>query len=236
MAIDRLPRAPRAATRDACDWKQTEPRSAPGKQVAAAGWGVTNDLAVGRFQAVSFAGSFDPGTSGSCEIRDGNVAIFDGGHLIALAYVRRSTARSIGFAAPLEGGALRLWDGDILPQPLADIRISKARMTVGPVAAADRVCGGKAVVPNIYGQPINKARIALQAHGWTPVPGGTSINRTDPREAELARRGVPEVTGCSGTGFGFCAFEYQRQGATLSVTTAGEDMFPSVSAYNADCG
>ncbi len=56
------------------------------------------------------------------------------------------------------------------------------------------------MVPNIYGQPIDRARALLQHSGWPPAPRATR-GGNDGRMADLVRRGVPEVEDCSGTGF-----------------------------------
>lgn len=54
--------------------------------------------------------------------------------------------------------------------------------------------------------------------------------------ADLVRRGVPEVEDCSGTGFGFCGYGYRGAAGRLSVTTVGDNDFPSVSGYEVHCG
>ena len=102
------------------------------------------------------------------------------------------------------------------------------------MAPQETLCGGKAVVPNIYGKPINEARRLLWARGWAPVPTRPAPEAAS-REGELAKRGVTEVEGCSGTGFGYCSYNYRGGGGLLSVATVGEGDFPTVSGYSVTC-
>lgn len=231
-----VPKAPpESGERALCDRFVVEPKSAAGRLVAGAGWAVTGEARLGRFQAVSFAGRFTQGTSGSCEIGAGNIGIFEGQSLRAVAYARKGFSRSIGRLVPF-GDGLRLWDGGFLPQPLADLRLDAAGdgVSVVPLAPLEAFCGGKGLVPNVYGQPITRARELLRQAGWRPVKGPAP---DDPRsrEGDLVKMGVSEVEACSGTGFGFCSYGYARDGITLSVTTVGDADDPSVSGYFADC-
>lgn len=231
--LDTLPKAP--AGRHDCDNYVIAPHSAAGKKVASAGWGVTGEERIGRFQAVSFAASFEPSTSGTCFVGKGNVGIFDGGELIALAYAAGGSDMSIGSVHPFENDGLRIWDGGVLAGPVADIRSAGNRLSVVELASEERFCRGKSVVPKIYGMPIGKARQALLRNGWSPVPYAGTEGRWL-REAELAKAGFEEVASCAGTGFAFCGFDYKRSGARLTVVTAGEDEQPLVSGYQVECG
>lgn len=234
--LSALPPAPAtAASRQGCEHLLHKPAWAAGQQVAAAGWGVTGEARVGRYEAVSFAGGFQGGTSGSCQLSQGNLAIFDGGRLLAVAYSARGATRSIGDIVPLAPDGLRLWDGDFLPQPLADLQAGQNDvLAILPLAAQEAVCNGRAQVPNIYGMPIDQARQRLRQQGWTPVPA----TRADApgREGELAKQGITEVDGCSGTGFGFCRFGYRGPAGQLGVTTVGDAAPPVVSSYGVQCG
>lgn len=228
---------PAAPTFDAslCDHLFDKPKGEPAKAVAAKGWQITGELSAGRYQAVSFVGGAEPATSGACELSKGNVAFFEGGVLKAIAY-GAGKGPAIGRIVRAGDRDLRIWDGDILPGPVADIGIGDdGGIAIGKVAAEEKVCGGKAVVPNIYGMPINRARAALQKAGWSPVAAGAPEGE-DPRLEALAAAGVVEAESCSGTGFGFCAFNYRGPAGTLGVTTAGDGEFPSVSSYGVDCG
>ncbi|UFN50215.1 hypothetical protein LPC08_06205 [Roseomonas sp. OT10] len=234
-----LPRAPvqaDASPRRLCQHLLTAPQSPEARQVEAQGWGVSGEVLVGPYRAVGFVGAYEVGTSGSCRLGDGNLALFRDGRLAALAYSPAGSRRTIGSVEPLERDGARLWDGDYLRQPLADLRLRPdGTLALLPLAEAERVCGGAATVPNIYGRPIRAARRMLQAQGWTPVPGPPATRRQDGRVAAIVRGGVPEVEDCSGTGFGFCSFAYRGTAGTLSVTTAGDGNDPGVAGYGTTC-
>ena len=108
-------------------------------------------------------------------------------------------------------------------------------LRLGALATRETVCRGRASVPNIYGMKIDKARAALIQSGWTPVPGNPSEDSRFGREKDLRKRGIVEVEGCSGTGFGYCRYGYKGAAGALSVTTMGDDDLPIVSGYGADC-
>lgn len=242
VPLQRLPQAPASAAgaaRAACGHLLAEVRTPAGREVALAGWGVTGEVGIGPYQAVSFVGAFERGTSGSCQLGQGNLGIFRGADLLAVAYAPGNDGRTIGHAVAFERDGLRLWDGDFLSQPLADLRLgADGSLTIQPLAAEERVCGGAASVPNIYGRPINEARGLLAQSGWSPVvsPGRGEREQLDPRVADLVRGGVTEVEDCSGTGFGFCGYHYRGAAGTLRVITVGDNDFPSVARYSARCG
>jgi hypothetical protein len=105
---------------------------------------------------------------------------------------------------------------------------------IGPVANKDAVCAGQGAVPNVYGKPINQAREALIANGWKPLENPDDL-AADSRELALSQHGVIEVSSCSGTGFGFCLYYYRKRDMELSVSTAGDDDFPTVTGYDTAC-
>lgn len=232
-----LPRAPGAVSGlDECSHLTVKPSSEAGRVVAERGWAVTGEAKLGTsLRAVSFAGGFEPGTSGTCLVNDGNVGVFDGSKLVALLYAEKGSKQSLGRIQALEGGGVRVIDGDYLATPLGDIRsIDDYKFEFNPVAANDGVCDGRAKVPNIHDMPIDKARAALKANGWEPVPSSEQ-DRTDSRVADLVKLGVVEAEACSGTGLGYCNFNYRGEAGTLSVTTAGDNDYPSVSDYDVKC-
>jgi len=236
VPLQRLPRAPAMNRVEFCRHLLSAPRSDAGRQVAAAGWAVTREARLGPYEIVSFVGAIEPGTSGSCRLGDGNLGVFRGGGLVAIAYAPTAGAATIGTLRPFGTDALRLWDGDFLSQPAADLRLGAGdSLTIESLAAEEPVCGGSAMVPNIYGKPIDQARTMLLRHGWTPTLPAGPREGNDPRVAELVRRGLPEVEDCSGTGFGFCGFTYRGRGGTLNVTTVGDNDMPAVAGYDATC-
>lgn len=233
--LQRLPRAPGGAVPEFCRHLLAAPATAAGKAVAAAGWAVTREAPLGPYQAVAFVAAGESGTSGSCRLTDGNLALFRGGEIVAIAFAAARGAATVATLHPFGTDALRIWDGDFLSQPVADLRLGvDGSLVIQPLAAEERVCGGRAAVPNVYGRRIDEARALLLRQGWSPAPPAQR-EAADSRAAELVRRGVPEVEDCSGTGFGFCGYAYRGAAGTLNVTTVGDDDFPTVSGYGVTC-
>lgn len=236
-ALDDVPNSPmNQGDREACTHKLVGAPTTPAGEVAHfQGWGVTAEVRLGDLTAVSFVGRFVQGTSGSCELLDGNVGIFRGDRLLAVIYAEDPEKQLIGYASPF-GTGLRLWSGDFLSAPMADVAVTPAGVAIVPLAASESVCNGAASVPLIYGLPIDHARQALAAAGWQPIAG-----QTNPASyaAEIAAAGVPEVEDCSGTGFGYCAYRYTGPAGELGVTTMGEiaedGTLPAVVGYGVDC-
>ncbi|WP_431209036.1 hypothetical protein [Burkholderia cepacia] len=228
-----LPMAGDALDRGDCSQLVIQPKSAAARLVAAQGWAVMSDMPLGPYRAISFAGQMEAATSGTCSITQGNVAVFEDGRLIALAYGKSAEDTAIGRLAPLESGAVRIWDGDIAPSPAGDLHVDRdGTLRLSRVADEDAVCKGRAKVPNVYNMPIDKARKALIANGWNPVRGGAS---GEPRQSALVRRGIVETESCAGTGLAFCDFGYTGPAGKLTLTTVGEGALPSVTDYDVKC-
>lgn len=233
-ALNSLPKAGGSASdRNGCPWRVLQPKSPAARLVAAQGWAVMADVPLGSYRAVSFAGQMEAGTSGTCNITQGNVAVFDGEKLLALAYGKSADEAAIGNLTTLEGGAVRVWDGDVIGSPVGDLRVeADGIVRLGKLADEESVCKGLANVPNVYGMSIDKARKALADKGWKPVrikPDGES------RQAGLIKSGIVEVESCSGTGLAYCSFSYTGAAGALSVVTAGEKGLPNVVGYDAKC-
>ena len=64
-------------------------------------------------------------------------------------------------------------------------------------------------------QSILEAHRTLLAAGWSPAPAQVP----SPRERIWSAVTLPSLSACSGTGAGFCRFDYQRQQQRLSVVT-----------------
>lgn len=237
--FNKLPAAPKAqGDREFCDHLLIEPTTTGGKAAVGQGWGVTGELEIGQLTLVSFVGDFESGTSGSCTLLDGNVGFFHGSELVALTFANSESEAWIGSIQAFGDAGARIWDGDIVPAPFADITIDDTGLiSIVQVVSEERFCGGQAIVPDIYSKPISEARALLTENGWIPTasqaPEGAGSYR-----AELVKAGLKEVTDCSGTGFGYCGFEYQSAYGTLSVTTVGDPELPttpSVSRYDVSC-
>ncbi len=238
-ALTRLPPPPQLVEPGACDHLTIEPQTAGGRVASALGWAVTGEVSLNGMDVVSFIGGFEPGTSGSCQMTDGNVGVFDDEQLRWLVYGKKGKSSRIGIVQAFEKSAIRIWSGDFLPQPVVDMRIgASGAVSLGNLAAVERFCDGKATVPNIYGIPISEARDALASAGWGPVLGIAPDEPVDVRSEELKAAGIHEVQSCSGTGFGYCSFGYAGQFAELSVVTVGEgepSSTPEVARYSVSC-
>ena len=218
-----------------------KPKTVGGRLARRRGWIVTSETKLGNYDAVTIVVALDAATSGTCVHRDGNLAIFDGQRLIAIAYEpppRRNSdpnyvpsEDSLGSAEQIDQRRVRLRWG--LPgAPIADV-VLRDGVRVEHTAREDPVCGGAASVPNIFEQDIRKARRKLLAFGWRPrrptdgLRGGL--------EDGLRKQGVIETEVCSGTGYGYCVFNYANsRGIKLVVTSAGDE--PNVIDYGVHCG
>ena len=63
--------------------------------------------------------------------------------------------------------------------------------------------------------PISRADAALLAEGWKPKPGRKPL----PFERKQSGNSLAGLSACSGTGMGFCRYDYQWQHQTLAVVT-----------------
>ncbi len=123
VALDHLPSNPAGPVDPTdCTPVVVNPRTPEGQGIAQKGWGVTSEIVLNGLSIVSFAGHVSPGTSGSCEITDGNIAIFRAGRMEGLIYAEPNSRRGIGSISETEGG-LRVWDGSYPYRPWADLRL-----------------------------------------------------------------------------------------------------------------
>lgn len=210
-------------------------RSPGGRLAAKLGWLVTSETKLGKYDAVNLVGALDAATSGTCGHRNGNLAIFDGDRLIAIAYKRSDPdpdeySDSLGFAEQIDPRRIRLRWG--LPAaPIADVVLSDG-IHVEHTPRVDRACGGTVFVPNIFELDIRKARKKLLAYGWKPSRPSEPMNGG--LDGQLRAQGVVEVEICSGTGYGFCLFNYKNgRGDSLGVRSAGDG--PRVIDYQVGC-
>ncbi|MBF0680309.1 MAG: hypothetical protein IR164_15390 [Devosia sp.] len=239
VELTRLPPAPQPVEPALCDHLLVEPRTAGGAKAKALGWAVTGEVSLKGFDVVSFVGGVEPGTSGSCQTSDGNVALFDGEQLHWLVYGEKGAGARIGSVQSFENAAIRIWDGEFLPQPIADLHVDKGgAISLVALADVEQFCDGQAAVPNIYGMPIASAREELASAGWGPILGIHPGEPADTRAEALKASGIYEVQSCSPTGFGSCSFRYSGQFAELSVVTVGEGAglsTPAVARYDVAC-
>jgi len=230
--LQKLPKAPQPVSDAPCG-VVPEPKGDGAKIAAALGWGVTSEARLGPYEAVSFAGEFEQATGASCDISQGNVALFDGSKLFALIYADKSSKQSIGTIVAIKDH-LRILDGDLVQMPVGEIWLGADRtMDVEPLATEEQVCDGRAIVPNLYGKPITEARQAVIGKGWEPVQS-PAPSYPDPFGDSIRKMGIVETTDCSGTGFAYCSYYYRKGDMELGVTSFG-DGTPTVSGYDTVC-
>lgn len=234
MHLSQLPKAPKKSDEtESCDRPTSKTPSAEARAVEQQGWTVTGEAKLGSLQVVSFVADTEEGTSGSCLLKDGNIAFYDGGKLVALAYASKKTTLSLGRVEE-RSDVLRLWDGDLVQQPVADVKLIGGKgIVITALPNEDKFCAGQVAVPNVYNVPIILARIMFKEYGWQPEQ---SKQESDSSSQGLVDMGITEVDGCAGTGFGFCGFEYKNAGHSLSVVTVGDSPdTPSVISYDVKC-
>ena len=242
VELSQLPRGHAKAQDDSiwqCAVAAEEISSAASKMVAANSWLVTSEVQRAGLTFVSFVGNAEPGTSGSCMQSDGNVGIFRGESLLGIIYANKASKRTIGSIEALEGDRLRIWDGDYLHQPLADLEIvGRDLVIVRNVADRDSFCDGTSSAPNIFGLPIHLARKVLFAEGWETGPVSPD-DETDGMSVE-SRKLFPELDTCSGTGFGFCAYVYSKEATqamrVISANGSPEEVTNQVVSFSVKCG
>jgi hypothetical protein len=217
------------------------PKTPGGRLAKQGGWIVTSETKLGNYDAVTFVRALEAATSGTCAHEDGNLGIFEGPRVKAVVFEPAPSAAadpndlgaldSLGSAEQINAKRIRLNWG--LPSPpFADV-IFRDGVSVEPIAKEDPVCKGAAAVPNVFGQDIRKARKRLIAYGWRPSRSKDSLHGGI--EGELRAQGVVETESCSGTGYGFCGFDYRHPGGmSLSVLSTGDDY--SVISYAVQCG
>ncbi|WP_269501817.1 hypothetical protein [Burkholderia sp. IMCC1007] len=221
VPLGALPRSPENGSLDEfCGRYRVKAATAAGRDVAKRGWLVTSEAPLGRYTVVTFASGFQAGTSAICHARNANIGVFDGTALVALGYTARAARWQLGPVDQLESGALLVWGGDGPAPPVGELREENGGLRLTAVAAERTYCHGRAVVPNVYGKPLDAARKILISHGWQPL---RPHEKPDPMDgaATLAKHGIIEAEACSGTGMGYCALRYRSAAGVLGVTTVG---------------
>ena len=64
-------------------------------------------------------------------------------------------------------------------------------------------------------EPVTQVDALLLGEGWRPKPDRQPL----PFERELAGNQLASLSSCSGTGMGFCRYDYQRGKQSLMVVT-----------------
>ena len=102
--------------------------------------------------------------------------------------------------------------------PRSSILVMLLALGMAAVAAQP----GRAL-PLTAGQSILEADAVLVSSGWRPHPLGPA----QPMDQERAGVPLTSLSACSGTGAGFCRFDYRRNGRQLSVVTIPAPTTPS---------
>ncbi|SFK03653.1 hypothetical protein SAMN03159338_3076 [Sphingomonas sp. NFR04] len=244
VQAQRLPRSPeRSRLDEACSGYRPKKQSAVAQWVRRAGWIVTSEAPLGKFKVVSFVSGFDPGTSGLCFARNANLAVFDQGRLVALAFRKHSTSKDddtspLGPVEALEDGSgLLVWT-DPPGMPVGELRLAETGLRLANRAKAHRYCHGRVKVPDIYGEDIPSARKMLSAEGWRPDPPAEKPGKLDQARVWV-EKGYVEAERCAGTGVGYCSWNYRAAAGRLAVVTVGGGGTgqgdTAVSSYGVEC-
>lgn len=214
---------------DYCSEYVADPKTQSAKHVAEKGWRVTGEAKLDELDAVSFAGGVEPGTSGICYLKNGNVAIFQDGQLQAILY-----GKEVGSVASIPNSkAVRLWSDDGII-PIADVSHSARVISVHRLATTDLVCASRIPLPSPFGLPVSAARAKLIESGWKPLPQFENLGMNS-RVEEMRKLGINEVESCAGTGTAGCYFVYAKDGADLALRSFGEDEDPVIVSYDVTC-
>nr|WP_249180864.1 hypothetical protein [Burkholderia cenocepacia] len=221
VPLGTLPHSPESGSLDPfCTQYRAKTTTAAGREVARRNWIVTSEAPLGRYTVVTFASGFNAGTSAICFVRNGNIGVFDGTTLVALGYTARKAGWQLGTVDRMENGTLLVWGGNGPGAPVGELHEASGGLRLTRVAAKRTFCDGRAVVPNVYGKPLDVARKMLIAHGWQPLRPREKPDAMD-GAATLAKHGIVEAEACSGTGVGYCALRYRNAAGVLGVTTVG---------------
>lgn len=198
-----------------------------------AGWVVLSESELAAYKLVAFAGALHNSTSGTCLIEQSNIAIYHDNTLLGIIYLDDPMLSKIGNLVLTDAGYVRIFSGDVIQMPVAELHLSKDGINLRSLSPFTSHCNGKAILPNLIGQNILSARSQLFSFGFTPVVSDTS-SIPSWREG-LITAGVAEVAACSGTGFAFCAFNYQNKASRVRLITAGEAEIPTVVREIIEC-
>ena len=200
------------------------------------GWGILSEVRLAKYHFIAFAGSFDGGTSGTCSISQSNIAIFEQDNLLGIIYLDASDASDaslIGSLRLMDAGFIRVFSGDTIQMPVADIHLSLSGFELKTISALTAYCNGTSIVPSVFGKDIIEARNELINYGFEPIE---AIEPSLPVwRMNLIDDGIREVDACSGSGYSFCKFRYKNENSSVNLITAGDDAFPSVVRIGVNC-
>ena len=203
------------------------------KLIDQSGWGVLAETKLANYTLVAFAGSFTDGTSGTCLINQSNIAIFNTDNLEAIVYLDDPSAAHIGDLMLTDAGYIRVFSGDYIQLPAAEIHLAENGLALTDTSAFTPYCNGGSIVPDVIGKNIAEARKVMFQYGFRPsladepdVPAWRS---------NLLEEGIIEIDACSGTGLAYCRFNYYNEISSVALITAGEDAIPNVISDDVNC-
>ena len=197
------------------------------------GWGILSEVRLAKYHLIAFAGSFSAGTSNTCSISQGNIAIFEQNNLLGIIHLDAPEATLIGSLELMDAGFIRVFSGDFIQMPVADIHLSLNGFKLKTISALTAYCNGTSIVPSVFGKAIVEARNVLIKYGFEPIE---AIEPSLPAwRRHLIDAGIREVDACSGTGYSFCRFSYKNENSSVNLITAGDEAFPSVARIDVNC-
>lgn len=119
------------------------------------------------------------------------------------------SSRCVEHAAMSSGTASRRWWGRLvfgLSAAVAALALTQAVRSGGDSAEAPALA---------VNEPITVVNAHLLAAGWSPQPEQEPL----PFERERAGNNLASLSACSGTGMGFCRYDYRRGHEQLAVVT-----------------
>lgn len=223
--LDTIPKAPLPTlenNKTDC-WRyylnQEEQKNPLSNNITKKGWTILSEAQLGQYDLIAFAGKFEVGTSATCYVTESNIAIFYNGSLLGVIYLESKDDALIGYLEQMDDGFIRLFSGDPLQVPVADLNISAEGLKL--VAISNKslsYCGGKTVIPDTLGMTIQDARDKLFKSGFFAI-----YHEQDPTSwTNKYYPGINELAGCS-NGIPWCYFEYVEQNSRLTLLTLGSD-------------
>jgi len=152
---------------------------------------------------------------------------------LGIIYLDGSDASLIGSIRLMDAGFIRVFSGDTIQMPVADIHLSLNAFELKTISDLTAHCNGTSIVPSVFGKDIIEARNVLINHGFEPIE---AIEPSLPVwRMHLINDGIREVDACSGIGYSFCKFRYKNENSSVNLITAGDDAFPSVVRIGVNC-
>ena len=187
------------------------------------GWAVLNELSIGAFSFVAISPSMEPGLSGWCWIELGEVAVFESNKLIGTIHDPSQTQAKLGHIERIGEAQFRILNTENIP--ISDVQVRSDQVMITAPSYYISHCDGRVKTPNIYSETMPAARDEVLKLGWDPVVAEYEDRELFGDELYFYTSGVRELVSCSGTGAGFCAFQYKSResGAMLDLITVGEN-------------